>query len=46
MAIFTGNRVTGDLYSIAVKMQAAGRTPMWTFDERAARLPGVERLPA
>jgi predicted nucleic-acid-binding protein len=25
---------------------AAGRTPMWTFDERAARLPGVECLPA
>lgn len=24
---------------------AAGRAPMWTFDERAARLPGVEQLP-
>jgi predicted nucleic-acid-binding protein len=24
---------------------AAGRTPMWSFDERAARLPGVEQLP-
>jgi len=25
---------------------AAGRAPLWTFDERAARLPGVECLPA
>ena len=24
---------------------AAGRAPMWTFEERAARLPGVEQLP-
>jgi predicted nucleic-acid-binding protein len=24
---------------------AAGRAPLWTFDERAARLPGVEQLP-
>jgi predicted nucleic-acid-binding protein len=23
---------------------AAGRAPMWTFDERAARLPGVESV--